>query len=255
MTAPVLISNQDAVCTITLNRPERLNALSPKLVTGLRDGLRQANANDGVRAIILTGAGDRAFCAGDDLKLKERDSLDETKVRKQVETLQDVTREILTGPKPVIGAINGWAVGGGFEIALNCDFPIWAEGAHGFFPELHWGLFVTGAVTALLPAMVGPIKAREMLMLGDKYEARELARLGLAWKAVPTAQLAETAQTLAGKLTELPPQRLREMKRQLRTNGLPELEPVLANETAATVAGACDPDTLLRISAFRDGVR
>jgi len=250
MDAPVLISDQDAVCTIPLNRPERMNALSPELIEALRDALRRANARDSLRAIVLTGAGDRAFCAGDDLRLEDRDSLDEATVRAQVEALQGVTREILLGPKPVIGAINGWAVGGGFEIALNCDFPIWAEGARGFFPELRWGLFVTGAVTALLPAMVGPVKAREMLMLGDKYEARELARLGLAWKAVSPARLLQDARELAETLAALPPRGVAEMKRQLRANGLPDLDRVLADETAATVAGACDPETLRRISAF-----
>lgn len=252
MTAPVLISDQDAVCTITLNRPERMNALSPDLIAGLRDALRRANARDSVRTIILTGAGERAFCAGDDLKLEERDSLNAATVREQVEALQDITREILTGPKPVIGAINGWAVGGGFEIALNCDFSIWAEGAKGFFPELRWGLFVTGAVTALLPAMVGPVKAREMLMLGDKYEARELARLGLAWKVVPPARLLQDARDLAETLAALPPRGVAEMKRQLRAHGLPDLATVLTDETAATVAGACDPETLRRISTFRE---
>ena len=90
-----------------------------------------------------------------------------------------------SGAKPVVGAINGWAVGGGFEWAINCDFPIWAESARGFFPEVSLNIFVTGAVTSLLPALVGLNAAREMLFLGEQYDAAAPARArrGLAGRA------------------------------------------------------------------------
>ena len=106
-----------------------------------------------------------------------------------VDAIQQVTGEILDGDKPVVGAINGWAVGGGFEWAINCDFPIWGCSAQEFFPEVSLNLFVTGAVTTLLPAMVGLNKAREMLMLGDRYNADTLLELGVAWKVALTAEL------------------------------------------------------------------
>ena len=104
--------------------------------------------------VIFTGAG-RAFCAGDDLKA-HRHPETEAEARAWIEAIQQVTREIVLGRAPVIGAINGWAVGGGFEWAINCDFSIWARSARAFFPEVRWGWFVTGGVTSLLPARVGP---------------------------------------------------------------------------------------------------
>ena len=100
---------------------------------------------------MLTGAG-RAFCAGDDRKAHEHPA-HEAEARELVDAIQRATRSMVLGEKPVIGAINGWAVGGGFEWALNCDLSIWARGARAFFPEVSLNLFVTGAVTAILPAI------------------------------------------------------------------------------------------------------
>ena len=88
----------------------------------------------------------------------------------------------------MIGAINGWAVGGGFEWAINCDFPIWAESARAFFPELKWGMFVTGGVSSLLPALAGLQTAREMMFLGERYDAKALLEKGVAWRVVPDAE-------------------------------------------------------------------
>src|SRR3970282_1337148 len=98
--------------------------------------------------------------------------------RDLVEAIQRATRAIVFGAKPVVGAINGWAVGGGFEWAINCDFPIWADSAKGFFPEVSLNLFVTGAVTSLLPALAGLHTAREMLFLGARYDAAALRDMG-----------------------------------------------------------------------------
>ena len=102
---------------------------------------------------MFTGAG-RAFCAGDDRR-EHTHPANEAEARDLVDAIQRATEAIVFGPKPVVGAINGWAVGGGFEWAINCDFPIWGESAKGFFPEVSLNLFVTGAVTSLLPALVG----------------------------------------------------------------------------------------------------
>src|SRR5690606_29033685 len=130
---------------------------------------------------------------GDDL-LDHSPFENRDEARALVDALQDVTREIVLGPKLVVGAINGWAVGGGFEWAINCDLPLWAESARGFFPEASFGLFVTGAVTTLLPAIVGLTKAKEMLLLGEKYSAQELHALGIAWRVVPDDKLMEEAR-------------------------------------------------------------
>ena len=141
---------EGAVRRISLNRPERLNAMNRPLVDDVARAFDDANADPATRAIVFTGEG-RAFCAGDDRRDHAHPE-NEAAARDLVEAIQNATRAIVFGQKPVVGAIRGWAVGGGFEWAIDCDFPIWAEGARGFFPEVSLNVFVTGAVTALLPA-------------------------------------------------------------------------------------------------------
>ena len=149
----------------------------------------------------------------------------------------------MLGSKPVVGAINGWAVGGGFEWAINCDFPIWAASATGFFPEVSLNIFVTGGVTSLLPALVGLTKAREMLFLGERYDAPALLALGVAWRVVPDEQLLEEANAIAARLAGLPPLATQAMKRVLNRAAVTDVRAALALETEATVAGMLDPQT------------
>lgn len=247
---PTVLSELDThgIRTITLNRPERLNAMSVTLIEELTGALQDAGRDPATRVIILTGAG-RAFCAGDDLK-DHTHPKDETATRQVVERIQEATRALSGNPKLVIGAINGWAVGGGFEWAINCDLSIWSDTAKAFFPELAWGLFVTGGVTALLPAIVGLTKAREMLYLGEKYTAAELHKLGLAWKVVAPDELMPAARTIAARIAALPPQALADMKRALDRSAHLDLESALAFETEATIRGFLDPETTKRIEAF-----
>ena len=128
------------VRTITLNRPDSLNAMNRQLIDDVAVAFRRCARRRGTRAIIFTGAG-RAFCAGDD-RHEHVHPANEAEARDLVEAIQRATEEIIFGPKLVVGAINGWAVGGGFEWAINCDFPIWAESARGFFPEVSLNIFV-----------------------------------------------------------------------------------------------------------------
>lgn len=234
--------------TITLNRPERLNAMNRQLIDDLATALDDANADDATAVIVLTGAG-RAFCAGDD----RRDHVhpaDEAEARELVEAIQRATHALVFGAKPVVGAINGWAVGGGFEWAINCDFPIWAESARGFFPEVSLNLFVTGAVTSLLPALVGLNTAREMLFLGERYEAPALLRMGVAWRVVPDDQLLAEAGGVAAQLAALPPLAVRAMKRTLNQTAMTDMRAALALETQATIDGFMDPETTRLLKDF-----
>ena len=246
--ATVLSDLSDGIRTITLNRSECLNAMNRQLLEDTAAAFRDANEDDVTRVIIFTGAG-RAFCAGDDRNAHQHPA-DAAEARELVELIQQVTREIVFGPKPVIGAIHGWAVGGGFEWAINCDFAIWGESARAFFPEVSLNLFVTGAVTSLLPAMVGLVKAREMLMLGDRYSAAELAELGLVWRVVADEQLNSSSLELAQRLAEAPPQALQAMKRVLNHCAQSDIETALQLETDATVARFLDPETTRRLKDF-----
>jgi enoyl-CoA hydratase/carnithine racemase len=251
MTEVVLSERSDGVCTVTLNRPDRLNAMNGALIGAVADAIAAANRDPQVRAIVFTGAG-RAFCAGDDL-VEHRHPETEADARRVVDAIQRVTREIVFGRRIVVGAINGWAVGGGFEWAINCDFPIWAESARGFFPEVSWGLFVTGGVTALLPRLVGLAKAREMLILGERYGARELEAMGLAWRVVPDDRLQDEARALALRIAALPARAAGDMKRVLNRaafGGAGVLAAAMDLETEATVRGFLDPETTARIAGF-----
>ena len=238
----------NGVRTITLNRPDRLNAMNRSLITEVTSAFDAANLDAETRAIIFTGAG-RAFCAGDD-RHEHQQPDSEAEAREFVDLIQAATRAIVFGDKPVVGAINGWAVGGGFEWAMNCDFPIWADSARGFFPEVSLNLFVTGGVTALLPALVGLNKAREMLFLGERYEADELLRLGVAWRVVADDELTRAALDVASRLADLPPLSVRAMKNVLNRTSAVGLARALQLETEATIAGFMDPETTARLKDF-----
>ncbi len=238
----------EGVHTITLNRPERLNAMNRQLIEDVAQAFDDANGDPATRAIVFTGAG-RAFCAGDDRR-EHRHPESESEARDVVNAIQRATDAIVFGPNPVVGAINGWAVGGGFEWAINCDFPIWAESAKGFFPEVSLNLFVTGAVTSLLPALVGLNTAREMLLFGEHYDAATLHRLGVAWRVEPDAALLSRAQETAARLAGLPPLAVRAMKQALNRTGATDLRGALAIESDATVAGFLDPETTKRVKDF-----
>ncbi|WP_071674721.1 enoyl-CoA hydratase/isomerase family protein [Nioella nitratireducens] len=239
----------DGVRRIALNRPDRLNAMNLTLIRDVARAFDDANADPATRAIIFTGEG-RAFCAGDD-RQDHTHPASEEEARSLVTAIQAATRAICFGPKPVVGAINGWAVGGGFEWAINCDFPIWGDSAKAFFPEVSLNLFVTGAVTTLLPAMVGLAKAREMLIFGDRYTATELHSLGVAWRVAPDDALADEALVTARRLAALPPLSTRAMKRVLNAAAMPDMSRALDLETEATVAGFLDPETTRLLKDFR----
>lgn len=236
------------VRTVALNRPGSLNAMNRQLIDDVARAFDDANADPATRAIIFTGSG-RAFCAGDD-RQEHAHPANEAEARDLVDAIQRATRAIVFGDKPVVGAINGWAVGGGFEWAINCDFPIWAESAKGFLPEVSLNLFVTGAVTSLLPALVGLNTAREMLFLGKRYTASELADMGVAWRVAADDGLMDEARSVANQLSQLPPLSVRAMKRVLNQCAAGDLNRALALETEATVAGFLDPETTKRLKDF-----
>ncbi|UCE55941.1 MAG: enoyl-CoA hydratase/isomerase family protein [Desulfobacterales bacterium] len=199
----VLYEKNQNVAIITLNRPERLNAINTDLLNGLIEQLETARQDKDVLAVILTGAG-RAFCAGEDLK--------ETSSRKSVEDwieetegLQDVQRVIMSLGKPLIAAVPGYALGGGCEFAMSCDIRIAAEAAKFGFPETEVGLTITTAGTKLLAQIVGLGKAKELVFTGDLIDAPEAYRIGLANKVVLAENLLDEALVMARRIAEKSP--------------------------------------------------
>jgi enoyl-CoA hydratase/carnithine racemase len=240
----------EGIRVIALNRPERLNAINGTLLTDLTTALHDAHGDESVRAIVLTGEG-RAFCSGDDLKEFDTGSVHQT--RAYVERIQEVTRLILLGNTPVIGAIRGWAVGGGLEWVLNCDFAVCAESTQFFFPEVSLGVFVTGGATSLLPRLVGLQKARELMLFGDVFDASQARDWGLVWKVVPDRDLLESALEVARRVAALPHERVHDLRRALVVDAARGLEAAMAAETEATIRGLRDPRSAERALEFASG--
>ncbi|MCX7384337.1 MAG: enoyl-CoA hydratase/isomerase family protein [Alphaproteobacteria bacterium] len=248
MTGTVLRETLDGgIVRVTLNRPARLNAITPELLEDLIAATDAANADAATRCIVLTGAG-RAFCSGDDLKEFESQASGEAETHAYVERIQDVTRALMHGRCPVVAAVRGWAVGGGLEWMINCDFAVASETARFFFSEVSWGLFVTGGVTALLPRLIGLQRTRALIMLGEKFTAAEALEWGLVYRVAADAALEAEALALARRIAALPPGPVAALRRALADRDW--LDPAMAAETAATVAGFLDPATAKRIAGF-----
>lgn len=249
MNNTVISKNEGAVAWVRLNRPERLNAMNRQLVDGLSRALADAEADEGIRAVILHGEG-RAFCSGDDLKDLDAQTACEADTRAWVEAIQNITLQIMQSRKIVIAAVHGWCVGGALEWAINCDFRLFSESARWFFPEVTYGLFVTGGVTALLTKQVGPQVTKELLMLGERHDARKALDVGIAWKVVPDDRLLEEARGLALRIAERPADAVADAKRAINAGLHSTLQDAMARETAATVRGFLSPQAQARAKEF-----
>jgi len=199
----VLYSKNQNVGIITLNRPERLNAINGDLLRGLIEQLESARRHKDVLAVILTGAGE-AFCAGEDLKETSAGKSLEQWIE-ETERLQEVQRVIMALGKPLIAAVRGYALGGGCEFAMSCDIRIAAEEAKFGFPETEVGLTITTAGTKLLAQLVGLGKAKELVFTGDLIDASEALRIGLANKVVLAENLLDQALAMARRIAEKSP--------------------------------------------------
>ena len=199
----VLYEKNENTAIITLNRPERLNAINRELLSGMITQLEAARLDADVVVVILTGTG-RAFCAGEDLKETSAGKTLEQWVA-ETDGLQQVQRVILGLGKPLIAAVPGYALGGGCEFAMSCDIRIAAEEAKFGFPETEVGLTITTAGTKLLSQIVGLGKAKELVFTGDFVDAREALRIGLANKVVSAESLMDEALAMALKIAEKSP--------------------------------------------------
>jgi enoyl-CoA hydratase len=208
MTEPaVLFEQEDAVGVITLNRPERLNAINHDLLRDFATQFRAAANDSSIRAVVLTGAG-RAFCAGDDLKEVAQGKSDDY-WSQEIADIQNIQR-LMTGlGKPLIAAIRGYAVGGGCEFAVGCDIRIASENAKFGFPEVGLGFLVGSATTKLLPQIVGLGRAKELLFTAEFIDADEAYRIGLVNKVVADDDLMNQAMTFARKIADKSPLSLR----------------------------------------------
>lgn len=245
----VTIVGHGAVSVVTLNRPERLNAISGDLLEDFHHALKQVNDDATVHAIVIAGEG-RAFCAGDDLKEFDQQTESDASIRSHIDRIQRITRDLMFNDKPVIGAIHGFAVGGGFEWLLNCDLVVAADDLVCFFPEMAWGQFVTGGVTWLLPQAVGYQRAMELWLLGERHSAQQLHAMGIVNRVVTRELLVDTAIDLAQRVAGLSRLSVSKLKRLVNRDLSTTLAHSLDLEAEATIDAFRNPDAAQRVSAF-----
>ncbi len=228
----ILISEtRGHVLVLTINRPERMNALSPELSEELVVAFTEASADPDVRCVVLTSVGDRAFCAGADLKARAEEDADGKPFQPLLARAQRYLFEVVYETvKPTIAALNGSAVAGGLELALACDMRVAAEHALLGVPEAKRGKGAHFA-NVMLPRMIPPGIAFEMLYLGEYIGTEEAKRYGLLNRVVPRGEALNEALRVAEAICENAPVSLRRMKETaIRSNGLPVPAALRLNE-------------------------
>ena len=212
--APVLLRELTAGnLLLTLNRPASLNALSTRLATELHAAIDEAARREDVRAVVITGAGGKAFSAGTDLR--ERRTLSAEGKWAQSRALWDTTEAIRNCTKPVIAAITGWCLGGGFELALSCDIRIAGESARFGWPEMTLGAYPGGGAAVMLPRIIGIAKAKEMLFTARRISGREALSCGLVEGLTGDGQLVARARQVADSVHAIPAELIGSMKQAL----------------------------------------
>lgn len=246
---PVLSTVKDSVAYVVMNRPGSLNAMSRGMITALRQSLEEAQRNPDVAMVVLAGAGGN-FCAGDDLKESEHQTADDFLAL--IMDLQRITRLLLLSEKPSIAAMDGYAVGGGFELALACDFRIATTRARMGCVEARVGIVITGGTSMLLPLLVGQGAAREIILMADIFDAAIAQRMGLIHRLVEPEQLDAEVQAMTAKLLSRAPLALRESKRLLNRPLETELERAFQNELEAILRCFGTADAHEATVAFRE---
>lgn len=247
----VRLSIDGAIATITMSRPEALNALNSKVFHELQDALAQVRANRAVRVVILCGEGS-AFIAGADIKYMKTVAADPAAIREFTEFGQGILRDIETLPQPVIAAINGFALGGGLEIALACDIRVASSDARLGFPEVGLGIIPGLGGTQRTPRLVGRGVAAELIFTGDLIGAEEAARIGLLNRVVAPEQLSETARQLAARIATRGPVAVAKAKAAILASQQLPLDEGLAFELERTCEVMATPDRVEGMQAFID---
>lgn len=195
----IIYEKDEGIATIKLNRPQVLNAMNKQLWLDFQVALDDVKNDPEIRVLIITGEG-RAFSTGADLKDSKDRSLED--YRDYLVELQETSKKIIRFEKPIIAAINGYALGSGYELALACDIRIAAEDAKIGSPEARVTSSITGGALRLVQDLIGPGKARELLFTSEYIDGKEAERIGLVNKAVPHAQLMEETREMAKKIAE-----------------------------------------------------
>jgi 2-(1,2-epoxy-1,2-dihydrophenyl)acetyl-CoA isomerase len=220
----LLVDLHDGVLTLSLNRPDKLNAIDNDLARALLAALDRAAQDVQVRVVCLRGNG-RAFCAGRDVSAAPTED--------DLVLVQAVAQAIVRLRKPVLAVVHGWVVGAGLEWMLDADLVLAAESARFKLPEASLGVFVTGGLSATLPAAAGLGRAKALMLLGETFTAQQAQAWGLVWQVVDDAALAQAATDAAARLASLQPEVSDRFKRVLNQVGLAAFDQAITLENEA----------------------
>jgi len=196
----VLFQQEDGIATITINRPKQMNALNPEVLNQLEQALDRAEKDKDAKVILITGAGEKAFVAGADIA--EMSKMTPLEAKEFSKLGQKVFRKIEQIKKPVIAVVNGYALGGGLELAISCDYILASENAQLGQPEVGLGIFPGFGGTQRLVRVLGKLRAKELVFFGERITAQKAYEMGLVNEIVPQDKLMERAKELAKKLME-----------------------------------------------------
>ncbi len=246
----LLKDEADGVMTLTLNRPKIMNSLNFDMLRALRDQIEAVRFSPDVRVVIITGAGEKAFCAGADLK--ERATMPPDKVKEFILTIRTLFSAIEYLNKPVIAAVNGIALGGGTEMALAADIRIASHNALMGLTETRLAIIPGAGGTQRLPRLVGKGKAKELIFTGQRITAEEALRIGLVNKICPLEDLLTEARNMAAMICETGPIAIEQAKYAINYGLETDLNTGLAIESNAYWLTIPTKDRLEGLAAFRE---
>jgi enoyl-CoA hydratase/carnithine racemase len=251
MTQEILLVNEaDGVATLTLNRPQVMNAFNLQMLRALKACVDDMRRRVDMRVLIITGAGEKAFSAGADLK--ERRDMDEAQVRDYLFTLRRLYAQIEHLNKPVIAAVNGLALGGGTELALACDIRLVAAGASFGLPETRLAIIPGGGGTQRLPRLVGRGKAKELIFTGRRIPADEALAIGLANRVCAPEALLGACRQMADQICQAAPIAIEQAKFAINRGLEVDLDSGLAIEANAYAITIPTEDRREGLAAFRE---
>lgn len=248
----ILYEKSEGIAVIKLNRTKVLNAMNKQLWRDFQTALEDVLNDNTIRVLIITGEG-RAFSTGADLK--ESATRSPEAYRDYLESLQDASRKLIRFEKPTIAAINGYALGSGYELALACDIRIAAEDAQIGSPEARVTSSVTGGAMRLIQDLIGPAKARELLFTAKNIDGIEAERIGLVNRAVPGDRLMETAREMAAEIVANSTFSIKMIKKGLLMANEVSLEALMEYETEACLSCVSTKERQTSLDRFENRKR
>ncbi|MEI3607634.1 enoyl-CoA hydratase-related protein [Pseudogracilibacillus sp. SE30717A] len=248
--ANILTEKEDGICTVTIYREKVLNTFNYETLSELQNVVDAIHLDPSIQVVIFTGAGEKAFSAGADLK--ERKTLTPNEVRRNVKAIVDVFNAIANLPQPTIAAVNGYAFGGGFELVLACDFAIASSNSQFGLTETSWAIIPGAGGTQRLPRLVGEMRAKELIFTARRFDATEAKELGVVLDVVKQERLRKECKELAGRITSNGPVAIRQAKYAITQGMNTDLETGIRIESKAYELTIDTEDRLEALAAFAE---